>query len=614
MDNNVTRKGDSIKINSIKMLDMGSKYHFSEAVSLETIDKLLYQNAYLTAILDSLDVGICFVNKDKEIIYVNKEQLNIHNLTIESILGKQVSEIFPGTGHIDVLETGTCSAKDEIKFNTTGATVRPKYTPIVDGDNNLIGSLALVKAIEDYREVSIEVKSLKSIYERFSLIFNNLQEAIVAVDIMGKVVYANSAYLKICDKDMKNVLNNKLRFEGLGSIVMDTLNNAKTIKNNSLSSKDVKLDVISFPIITDENVIGCICILSDITVVHTLTERLERTTHMAEYFKKQIYSQKALPPCFETIIGNSPCLKEQLNIAAKAAVTSCRVMIRGSNGSGKELIARAIHASSTRSTGPFITVNCAALPDGLLESELFGYDEGAFTGAKKGGKPGKFELANGGTLFLDEIGDMSVYMQAKLLRILQNMVNERIGGTVVQKLDVRVLSATNRDLEQMIVDGLFREDLYYRMNVVMVTMPDLKERSGDIPLLVDYFLKKYKKTEGDSIKISKEALELLEMYEWPGNVRELENVIERSIVFAENGVIQPFHLPSNLWLNEFEEEKQSVVIIGKTKPLEQLVMECEKQAIIRAIYEADNNKSKAMEALQLSRRAFYYKLNKYSIQ
>lgn len=606
-------KGESIRIDSNKLLDTDSKFRFPSTVSLDTIDEILFQNAYLTAILDSLDIGICLVNKNKQIIYVNKEQLKIHNLTLESVIGKQVGDIFPGTGHIDVLETGLCMTKDEINFVTTGATVRPKYTPIVDGDDNLIGSLALVKAIEDYREVSIEVKSLKSIYERFSLIFNNLQEAIVAVDIMGNVVYANFSYLKMCGGDMANVLNNKLNFEGLDAIVTSTLENAKTIKNNSLLLNGMHLAIISFPIIVDEIVVGCICIIQDTTVVQTLTARLERTAHLAEYFKKQIYSQKDLPTAFENIIGNSACLKEQLAIAAKAAVTSCRVMIRGSNGAGKELIARAIHASSTRSTGPFIAVNCAALPDALLESELFGYDEGAFTGAKKGGKPGKFELANGGTLFLDEIGDMSVYMQAKLLRILQNMENERIGGTKVQKLDVRVITATNRDIEHMITEGLFREDLYYRMNVVMITVPDLKERKGDIPLLAEHFLRKHARSEEGPIRISKEALDLLELYDWPGNVRELENVVERSVVFAESGVIEPFHLPSNLWIGDHEEEKRSVVIIGKTIPLEDLVMECEKQAIIRAIYEADNNKSKAMEALKLSRRAFYYKLKKYGI-
>ncbi|MDD3169568.1 MAG: sigma 54-interacting transcriptional regulator [Eubacteriales bacterium] len=604
-------KGESIKVDSRKLNNSESR--IPEAISLESIDEILFQNAYMNAILDSLDIGICLVNKNKEIIFVNKEQLKIHNITSESVLGKQVSDIFPGTGHIDVLETGLCITKDEIKFVTTGATVRPKYTPIVDCDDNLIGSLALVKAIEDYREVSIEVKSIKNIYERFSLIFNSLQEVIVAVDIMRNVVYANSSYLKISSDDIKRILNKKLSFEGLEPIITSTLDNAKTIKNNSLLLQNMHLDVISFPIIVDEVVVGCICIIRDVTEVEALTARLERTAHLAEYFKKQIYSQKTLPTAFESIIGNSDCMKEQLTIAAKAAVTSCRVMIRGSNGAGKELIARAIHASSTRSTGPFIAINCAALPDALLESELFGYDEGAFTGAKKGGKPGKFELANGGTLFLDEIGDMSVYMQAKLLRILQNMENERIGGTKVQKLDVRVISATNADIERMIVEGQFREDLYYRMNVVMVTVPDLKERKGDIPLLANHFLKKYARADGEPIKISKDALDLLEMYDWPGNVRELENVIERSIVFAENGVIEPFHLPSNLWLSEFEDEKQSVVIIGKTKPLEDIVMECEKQAIKRAIYEADNNKSKAMEALKLSRRAFYYKVNKYGI-
>ncbi|MHB1392701.1 MAG: sigma 54-interacting transcriptional regulator [Clostridia bacterium] len=579
----------------------------------DEMNKLLNENELLTAILDSLNMGICFVNNKKEIIYVNNTQLQIHNLKKENVIKKQVDEIFPGTGHIEVLKTGVACTKDVIQFHTTGATVRPKYTPMVDKGNHLIGSLALVKAIEDYREVSIELKSISSIYQRFSLIFNNLQEAIVAIDNTGKVVYANSAYLKMSQQEKEDVLDNKIKFEGLGKIVLNTLNNAKAVNKNQLSTKDMLLDVTSFPIIVGEDVAGCICIMSDITVVQTLAERLERTTHMVEYFKKQIYSQKTLPDAFETIIGNSHCLKEQLNIAAKAAITSCRVVIRGSNGTGKELVARAIHASSTRCTGPFITINCAALPDALLESELFGYEEGAFTGAKKGGKPGKFELANRGTLFLDEIGDMSLFMQAKLLRILQNTENERIGGTTVQKLDVRVISATNRNLEQMITDGLFREDLYYRINVALITMPDLKERKEDIPMLVNYFIKKHNNKEKNKIRITKEALELLEMHDWPGNIRELENVIERSMVFSEKGVIEPYNLPSNLWLKENKKEMQSVVIIGKSKPLEELVMECEKQAIIRAINESNNNRTKAMEVLELSRRVFYYKAKKYGI-
>jgi transcriptional regulator with PAS, ATPase and Fis domain len=576
-----------------------------------SFEDLVKENIVLRKMMDTFESGICYVNPDLQISYNNKAQLKMHNLEEDTTLGELVDEIYPGTGHIETQKTKSRRRKDELEFFKSGITVRTKYLPLWDCDGDFIGSVGISRKLEDYRDISIEIKSSGTIYNQFSVVFDHLQEAIVAIDIVGKVIYANNAYAQIVGQDIDVILGNKIKINTLGEIALSTLSQAKRLHENQLNVNDIGFDVISLPIITDETILGCVCILKDSTTMNLLTERLERTIQIAEYYRKKINTQTTLPLPFKNIIGSNPVLINQLSIAAKAAVTNCRVMIRGNNGVGKEMVAHAIHAASTRATGPFIAINCAALPDNLLESELFGYDPGAFTGAQKTGKPGKFELANGGTLFLDEIGNMSLNMQSKLLRILQNMENERIGSTKVRKLDVRVISATNKNLEQMILDGEFREDLYYRMNVVIVTIPDLKQRKEDIPVLSDHFLKEFSHYRDEQVRISEEAMDLLLNYDWPGNVRELSNAIECSVVFAEDNVIQPYHLPSNLWMHEKKED--SIVIIGKTIPLDKLVGECEKQAILRALQENDNNKTKAMAALELSRRAFYYKLNKYGI-
>jgi transcriptional regulator with GAF, ATPase, and Fis domain len=236
---------------------------------------------------------------------------------------------------------------------------------------------------------------------------------------------------------------------------------------------------------------------------------------------------------FEEVIGTSSVLQMALARAAKVAPTDSTALILGETGTGKELIARAIHKRSKRSERPFVSVNCAAIPSSLIMSELFGHEKGAFTGALQR-RPGRFELAEGGTLFLDEIGDLPAETQIALLRVLQEREFERVGGTEVLRADVRVIAATNRDLQAAIADGAFRSDLYYRLNVFPITVPPLRERKEDVPLLVNYFIDRFAKRAGKKIKhIQKKALEVLQDYSWPGNVRELQNVIERSIIISE---------------------------------------------------------------------------------
>jgi transcriptional regulator with PAS, ATPase and Fis domain len=590
----------------------------NERNTLDDIDVIRQENNLLKRILDTLDAGICFVDAGMKIVYNNKMQHKVHQYLNTDAdgkdisIGKDVRKVYPGTGHVQAQELQMRSTKEELKFHTSGITVRSRYIPIFDDDEHLIGSLGVTKRLDDYRDISLEVKNSKSIFNSFSIIFDNLQEAIVAVNTSGKIVYANNAYAQIVGEKTEDLIGHKIKIDELGIIAHDALSNAKSVHESIVNLQEGECDVISFPIISENVLLGCFCILNSAKTFNLLSEQIERKTQVAEYYRHMVNSQMELPSAFDTLIGEHPRLVEQLSTAVKAAVTDCSVMILGSNGVGKELVAKAIHNASARSTGPFIAINCAALPDNLLESELFGYEPGAFTGAKKEGKPGKFELAHGGTLFLDEIGNMSYYMQAKLLRILQTRENERIGGTKVTKVDVRILSATNKNLNKMIMQNEFREDLYYRLNVVIINLPDLKDRKSDIPLLVEHFLNEFSKHGEKAIKISEEAMDLLMRYDWPGNIREMRNVIERSVVIAEDGVIQPYHLPSNLWLHDKDDES-NVIIIGKTIPLEELVNACEKQAFIRALNENNGNKTAAMKALNLSRRAFYYKMDKHGL-
>lgn len=355
-------------------------------------------------------------------------------------------------------------------------------------------------------------------------------------------------------------------------------------------------------------------ILQDATKVRELSRQLSIAQRRIEYYQSTIETMRQGKYTFDHIIGMSNKMKKIRSIAAQAAKTSSTVLIHGESGTGKELIAHAIHNASPRCNQPFIKVNCAAIPEQLIESELFGYSEGAFTGALKGGKPGKFELANGGTIFLDEIGDLSPTAQAKVLRVLQEFEFERIGGTKTINVDVRVIAATNRDLKELIKDGVFRKDLFYRLNVIEIETPPLRERGEDINYLIDYLIEKIcDRLNVYSVTISDEARSILTAYDFPGNVRELENILERAINFAsETGVILEEHFASLGNMN-----KQSLPKINdKTSnitSLKEVVSVAEKNAIIKALELAGGNKKEAAKILDIHRSLLYKKLDKYGI-
>jgi two-component system NtrC family response regulator len=311
------------------------------------------------------------------------------------------------------------------------------------------------------------------------------------------------------------------------------------------------------------------------------------------------------------IVSISRRMEEALNLVKRVAQSPATVLILGESGTGKELIARAIHYSSLRKEKPFVKVNCAALPENLLESELFGHEKGAFTGAV-GRRVGRFEQADQGTIFLDEIGDLSPALQSKLLRILQEKEFERVGSSQTIKVDVRFISATNRNLEEAIQKGTFREDLYYRFNVVTITLPPLRERKEDIPPLVEHFLKKYSRENNKAVvSVTKEAKDLLMNYNYPGNIRELETIIERAVVLCRGDTITKQDLPLNLQESEVEESLERARKSGRNLP--ETLEEIERHRIAQALQKSGGVQTKAAEELGISERVLRYKMKKYKI-
>jgi transcriptional regulator with PAS, ATPase and Fis domain len=376
------------------------------------------------------------------------------------------------------------------------------------------------------------------------------------------------------------------------------------------------------PILKDGNVIGAIGML----IFEGVSELYNILGRMQELSRK--VNDNSLPPqkClnvnnyFERILGNSEAILSVKKTAKKAAATPSTVLITGESGTGKELFAEAIHKLSPFAEGPFISVNCAAIPENLLEAELFGYEEGSFTGARKGGKPGKFELAHKGTLFLDEIGDMPMLMQAKILRVLQDRGVERVGGVTRQQVDVRIVAATNRNLEEMVKKGTFREDLYYRLNIIRLNLPPLRERKKDIPTLLSHHLCAFCEQFNMPQKfLSAEAMELLCEYSWPGNIRELLNTIEMLVSLAENQEITASDLPAHFRSYPHlanHAKKLSIPIGAQQNVLEEvkdMIWRSERDAIIKVLSESNGNKAAAARKLGIQRSTLYEKLKKYSL-
>jgi len=361
-----------------------------------------------------------------------------------------------------------------------------------------------------------------------------------------------------------------------------------------------------------EEMVGGLLLVEDISELKTLSLERDRALATVRNLENRLNRDYSKPPEFNRIVGNNPEFLDLVRMADRAARSNSTILLLGESGTGKGVFARSIHEASSRQDGPFVQVNCAAIPESLLESELFGYQDGAFTGAKKSGKLGKFEMANGGTLFLDEIGDLSLSLQGKLLHVLQDQTIQRLGGIDPIELDIRIIAATNQNLEEALVKKEFREDLYYRLNIISLIIPPLRRRKDDILDLINYLLPRLASKVGKEVTgVSDEALRLMLNYDWPGNIRELENVLERGINLAEGNIILSSYLPPTLQADPGYQGKE---MDGDGLSLEQSVQEAEKRTIIQTLHSCGGNRTEAARRLKVARTTLYNKLQRYRIK
>lgn len=441
-------------------------------------------------------------------------------------------------------------------------------------------------------------------------IFNTVDEYVVVVDERGIITMMSSGYKKFIG--CKNPE---------GRHVTEVIQNTKLHIVAKTGDKEVgeiqevnghKMISMRVPIVKDGRVVGAIgkVMFKDLSNFKTLSNKLNNLEKELEYYRNELSTDRKAIYTFNNIIGRSDKSKEVMSLAKRAAKTDSNVLITGESGTGKELFAHSIHNASRRCLKPFVKINCGAIPAELFESEMFGYEEGAFTGAKRTGKKGKFESANGGTILLDEIGDMPMNMQVKLLRVIQEKELVRVGGNDVIKVDVRVIASTNKALEQLMKDGKFREDLYYRLDVMHLKLPSLRERVEDIEELSNELRIKICKKYGIySEGISREAIDYLKSYSWPGNIRQLENVIERAINLLDADLsIMPKHLPEKIIKNKIK--KYSL----ENNYLKDIVETIEKDLIMECLNKTGGNKNETAKILGLSRAGLYKKINRYNLR
>ena len=448
------------------------------------------------------------------------------------------------------------------------------------------------------------LEQLHAIQQQLTTLFDTVQEGIIAVDRNGKIVNINAAAAKMLQVSQKPVLGKELALLLSGLPLADSLTTGHDVFNREafrlIRGQRVYYVATVKTWLGGTEVWGAVVTLREMAEVKKIVSNFSTQEHCFS---------------FEMILGDSPALAKAKQEAAQAAAGNVTVLIQGESGTGKELFARAIHNASARRDKPIIAINCAAIPEALLESELFGYEEGAFTGARRGGKPGKFELADGGTVFLDEIGDKSLTLQAKLLRVLQERKIERVGSTETTAIDVRIIAATHKDIEAMVRQGEFRQDLYYRINVFPLQIPSLRQRRQDLPLLIERFLARYRDKMAKNVEgIDADAYACLLEYGWPGNIRELENTIEYLVSIADGKIIEQRHIPQRILIAGKTAQPGSPVQAQPTRLL--TIAELEKRAIMSAIEQFGltmRGKAQLTQVLGISKATLYRKLKQYNI-
>ncbi|MBX9972961.1 sigma-54-dependent Fis family transcriptional regulator [Cytobacillus firmus] len=576
----------------------------------ELISKFRNETYKHDLIFNSTDDGMIVINNLSEITVFNRSAERMTGIKRKDALGKKINEVITDSMLPRVMATRRIEANQEMTL-ANGLKIITTRIPMLGENNELMGAFAVFKDITEVVSLAEEITNLKEIQTMLQAIIQSSEEAISVVDENGKGILINPAYSRLTGLEEEKVIGKPATAdisEG-ESVHMKVLQTRRAMRGVAMRVGPKRKDVIVnvAPVIVDGKLKGSVGVIHDVSEIQNLNRELSRA--------RQIIRTLEAKYSFEDIIGTSEEMTLAIEQARLGAKTPATVLLRGESGTGKELFAHAIHNASDRKYNKFIRVNCAALSESLLESELFGYEEGAFSGAKRGGKRGLFEEADKGSIFLDEIGELTANTQAKLLRVLQEHEITRVGGTKPISIDVRVIAATNVNLEKGIAEGTFREDLYYRLNRMPIHIPSLRRRKEDIPLLCSRLIQKINQEYGRNVEgVTEQAVNKLMAYDWPGNVRELDNILGRAIIFMNYNEteIEERHIPDLIGANnpspsvETSEEAQ-------TKTLTQLVEQYEAKMIRQTLHKLDGNKTKTAKSLGLSVRNLYYKLEKYDI-
>jgi PAS domain S-box-containing protein len=579
----------------------------------ELIETLRNETYKHDLILNSTDDGMIVVNVKGEIIFFNKSAEKIVGYKSNNAIGKHITDIIPNTELIRVIESRRVEVNRELVL-MNGLKIITTRIPMVDESGRLFGAFAVFKDITEVMNLAEEVTNLKEIQTMLQAIIQSSDDAISVVDDIGRGILINRAYSRITGLKEEEVIGKPATAdisEG-DSMHMKVLQTRRAVRGVAMrvgpNKKEVVVNVA--PIIVDGKLKGSVGVIHDMSEIQSLNRELTRA--------RQIIRTLEAKYSFEDIIGSSEEMTLAIEQARLGAKTPATVLLRGESGTGKELFAHAIHNASDRKFNKFIRVNCAAISESLLESELFGYEDGAFSGAKRGGKRGFFEEANNGSIFLDEIGELPAGTQAKLLRVLQEQEIVRVGGTKPIPINVRVIAATNVNLEKGMANKSFREDLYYRLNRMPIQIPPLRKRIQEIPLLCVRLLQKINRDYGRNVEgVTEIALSQLMAYDWPGNVRELENILGRAIIFMHyhETLVDIHHLPelknSNPLVKKID--KQDIQVFELNQSLSALIENYESKIILQTLTRFNGNKTLTAKALGLSLRNLYYKLEKYGL-
>ncbi|WP_207707282.1 sigma 54-interacting transcriptional regulator [Crassaminicella thermophila] len=579
-------------------------------LSRRLLAREIKESCEMKAILNSTNNGVITIDKKGVIKRCNPSAGRILNLD-KNIINLKIEDVLPELKLHEVIKTGISQYNEKIQFKDKQL--------ICDRialykDKEIFAGVIVFKDSSDLPSIIDELNTVQRLSRKLDAVIESSYDGIYLTDGEANTLRINKAYERITGVKREEMLgSNMCDLEKKGYISESaTLRVLKTGKTTTIHQKfrtGKNALVTSTPIFDENGKISMVVTnVRDITELAKLKEQLEKNKELAQKYYSEIEEMRLQLLNTLHIVAEDEKMLQTMRLAKRVAKVDTTVLLLGETGVGKEEVAKFIHKNSNRKKNQFIKINCGAIPENLIESELFGYEKGAFTGANKEGKVGLFEVADGGTLFLDEVGELSLDMQVKLLRVLQEQEVKRVGGTMPIKIDVRILAATNRNLEEMVKEKRFREDLYYRLNVVPINILPLRERRGDIIPLIRYFLSGLNRKYGWNKEFSKDALECLYEYDWPGNVREVKNIVERVFIMSNQEKITSEELPKNIFCKNVNE---SLTDTSEILPLRDAVAKLEKELIDKA-FEKYGNVRSAAKVLGIDASTFVRKRKKYN--